>query len=86
MWSSGTGEIAGSRYEADPVLAVFGELDLTFTVAYILSLIAILFGFGSISSERENGTLSLMLAGPTRRTSVVLASWRVDSFRWPCCF
>ena len=65
--------ISDNRFESDPILAVFGELDLTFTTSYILSVFAILFSFNAISGEREAGTLRLLLAGSTRRTSVIIA-------------
>ena len=70
--TGGRPRIYQSRYSVDPVLAVFGELDLTFTVSLILSLFAILFSYNSISGEREAGTLRLIAANPASRVSVIL--------------
>jgi ABC-type transport system involved in multi-copper enzyme maturation permease subunit len=61
-----------SRYKQDPALALFGELDLTFICGVVLSLFAILFGYGSVSGEREAGTLQLMISNSVRRTSVII--------------
>lgn len=55
-----------------PVLAVFRELDLTFITTTILTLFAILFSYNMISGEKEAGTLKLMLANSTRRTSIII--------------
>lgn len=61
-----------SRYSLDPILAVFGELDLTFTVSIILSLFALLFSYNAVSGEREAGTLQLMMSNSVRRTSAII--------------
>jgi ABC-type transport system involved in multi-copper enzyme maturation permease subunit len=60
-----------SRYAQDPVLALFGELDLTFIVGVVYSLFAVLFGYSAVSGEREKGTLQLIISNPVRRTSVI---------------
>ena len=61
-----------SKYDSTPVLAVFGELDLTLIVKIVLSLFAILFTFDAIVGEREHGTLKLMLANRVPRDQVIL--------------
>lgn len=61
-----------SKYDSTPVLAVFGELDLTLIVKIVLSLFAILFTFDAIVGERERGTLKLMLANKVPRDKVIL--------------
>ena len=38
------------------------KVDWAFIIAYVLSLIALLFTFDAISGDRESGTLRLMLA------------------------
>jgi ABC-type transport system involved in multi-copper enzyme maturation permease subunit len=75
IFGSSSRQMTDNRYESDPVLATFGELDLAFTVISVLSLFAILFSFNSISGERQAGTLRLLLAGSTRRTSVIIAKF-----------
>ncbi len=47
------------------------KIDWGFIVGYVLSLIALLFTFDSISGERERGTLRLMLANPMPRHTVL---------------
>ena len=44
-------------------------------IGYVLSLIAILFTFDSISGERERGTLRLMLANSIPRHTVLLGKF-----------
>lgn len=61
----------GSRYNADPVLAAFGELDLTFIVSIILSLFALLYSYSLISGERELGTLRMVVANGVKRSSII---------------
>ena len=61
-----------SKYKQDPVLMLFGELDLTFVCGVILSLFAILFSYGAVSGEKERGTLQLIISNSVKRTSVIL--------------
>ena len=51
------------------------KIDWGFIVGYVLSLIAILFTFDSISGERERGTLRLMLANPMPRHIVLVGKF-----------
>ena len=64
--------LTDSKYSANPVFAVFGELDLTFIVRIVLSLLAILFTFDAISGEKERGTLKLALANNLPRDRLIL--------------
>ena len=48
------------------------KIDWGFIVGFVLSLIALLFTFDSISGERERGTLRLMLANPMPRHIVLI--------------
>lgn len=65
----GRGEAApdDSRYNEEPVYAVFRFLDLEFIVLIVLSLFAMLFSYDAISGEKERGTLRLSFAGPVAR-------------------
>ena len=54
-----------SKYESNPVFAVFGALDLMFIVKIVLSLFAILFTYDAIVGEKERGTLKLALSNTT---------------------
>ena len=51
------------------------KVDWTFIIGYVLSLIALLFTFDSISGERELGTLRLMLANPMPRHTVLIGKF-----------
>ncbi len=57
----------GSRYNEEPVLAMFRFLDLEFIFLVVLSLFAILFAFDLISGEKERGTLRLALSNAVPR-------------------
>lgn len=62
----------GSRFNEDPLFAVFRYLDLEFIFAIILSLFAILFGYDAINGEKERGTLALAFANPIPRDQYIL--------------
>ena len=51
------------------------KIDWTFVIGYVLSLIAILFTFDSISGEREHGTLRLTLANSVPRHTVLIGKF-----------
>ena len=51
------------------------KVDWAFILAYVLSLIALLFTFDSISSEREHGTLRLTLANSVPRHTVLIGKF-----------
>ena len=51
------------------------KVDWVFIICYVLSLIALLFTFDSISSEREHGTLRLTLANPISRHTVLIGKF-----------
>ena len=51
------------------------KVDWAFIIAYVLSLIALLFTFDSISGERESGTLRLTLANSVPRHAILLGKF-----------
>ena len=61
-----------SKYDSNPVFAIFGPLDLTLIVKIVLSLFAILFAFDAIAGEKEKGTLKLTLSNPVPRDRLIL--------------
>lgn len=65
-------QLDSSRNLISPILAVFGEVDLTFVVKIILSLFVILLTYDAISGERERGTLKLTLSNEVSRSSFIL--------------
>jgi ABC-2 type transport system permease protein len=56
----------------DPVALLIGDFDLKFVVLAILPLVLVLSGFDLLASEREDGTLRLLLSQPVSFTSVLL--------------
>jgi ABC-type transport system involved in multi-copper enzyme maturation permease subunit len=71
---SGRGELAAvnSRYNDDPLLAMFRFLDLEFIFQVVLSLFAVLFAYDAINGEKERGTLRLTFANPVPRHKYIL--------------
>ena len=61
-----------SRFNEDPIFAVFRFLDLEFIFTVVLSLFAILFGFDAINGEKERGTLRLTFANSVPRDKYIL--------------
>lgn len=61
-----------SRYNEDPIFAVFRFLDLNFIFTIALSLFAILLGFDAISGEKERGTLKLSFSNAIPRATYIL--------------
>ena len=67
-----TPKLHGSKVEANPIFAIFGDLDLTFIVKYILSLLAIVFSYNMLSGEKEGGTLRLVASFSMPRDALIL--------------
>ena len=65
-------QLVDSKYDANPVFAIFGQLDLTLIVKIVLSLFAILFTYDAIVGEKERGTLKLALANRVPRDQIIL--------------
>lgn len=66
------------HYENDyginnPIALLFGKIDFYFIVTIILSLLAFMFTFNSITGEKENGTLRLIAANAVPRYKIILA-------------
>ena len=52
---------------------LLGEMDFAFIVAFVLSILAIVFTYSSISGDKENGTLRVVLANAVYRRQVITA-------------
>ena len=61
-----------SRFNEDPIFAVFRFLDLEFIFSIVLSLFAILFAYDAINGEKERGTLRLSFANAVPRDKYIL--------------
>lgn len=74
---TGRGELTAehSRYNEDPVFAVFRFLDLQFVFTIVLSLFAILFAYDAVNGEKERGTLKLQFSNALPRGTYLLAKW-----------
>jgi ABC-type transport system involved in multi-copper enzyme maturation permease subunit len=83
---TGRGELQayGSRFNEEPLFAVFRFLDLEFIFLVVLSLMAILLGYDAISGEKETGTLRLTFANAISR-SVYLLGKLLGLFIALCC-
>ena len=70
----GRGELVAdeSRYNDDPIFAIFRFLDLEFIFQIVLSLFAILFAYDAINGEKERGTLRLSFANSIPRDKYIL--------------
>ena len=70
----GRGELVAedSRFNDDPIFAIFRFLDLDFIFQIVLSLFAILFAYDTISGEKERGTLRLSFANAVPKDTNIL--------------
>ncbi len=59
----------------NPLLAIIGSFDVVHVIQIFLALLAILFACESISGEKEDGTLALMLATNVSRMQVVIGKF-----------
>jgi ABC-type transport system involved in multi-copper enzyme maturation permease subunit len=57
----------------NPIALLFGKIDFYFIITIILSLLAFMVTFNSITGEKENGTLRLMLANAVPRWNIIFA-------------
>lgn len=71
------GESRSARASLDSVV---GPFDLSFVVAVALSLLTIVVTYDSISGERANGTLALLLSYPVSRRQVLAAKFAALTF------
>ena len=59
----------------NPLLAIIGSLDVVHVIQIFLALLAILFACESISGEKEDGTLALMLTTNVSRMQIVIGKF-----------
>ncbi|RKU37344.1 hypothetical protein C6496_09630 [Candidatus Poribacteria bacterium] len=71
MWEAPTQK----RGSDNPFLAMFLTVDVVFIFKIVLSALAILFAYNTISGEREDGTLKLVLSNAIPRDTVVLGKY-----------
>jgi len=61
--------------DRNPLLAIASPVDLMFITGIVMSLLVLVLSFDSISGEREDGTLKLLLSFPVPRATLILAKW-----------
>jgi len=59
----------------NPFLSIFLSVDVIFVFKIVLSALAILFAYNTISGEREDGTLKLVLSNPIPRDALMLGKY-----------
>jgi ABC-type transport system involved in multi-copper enzyme maturation permease subunit len=68
-------EIGGSQASANPLFGLFPTPDWLYLFRVVFALIAFLFGFDLICSEKERGTLKLMVANGASRGEIAAGKW-----------
>jgi ABC-type transport system involved in multi-copper enzyme maturation permease subunit len=63
----------GSSISGGAPALLLGRPDFLFNVTYVVSLAALIFSFGSVSGERQMGTLRLMISHPVPRGLILAA-------------
>jgi len=59
----------------NPLLNIFSSLDLTLVYSIVISLLAMLFAFDTISGEKYSGTLGLLLSQRVSRFKIILGKY-----------
>jgi ABC-type transport system involved in multi-copper enzyme maturation permease subunit len=63
-----------SRLDNTSLQAIlFGRIDFVYIVSTVLSILAFIFTFSSITGEKEIGTLRLILSNPIPRSDIIIA-------------
>lgn len=68
-----TADVNIEAFDNDPLPVMFPLIDLTFIVAILVSLVALILTYDAVSGEKEEGTLKLMLANGLPRSKILLA-------------
>ena len=66
-------KLQDSKHSENPILGVFGTLDLTSIVTVVLSMFALVLTYDTVCGEKERGTLRLMLASAVPRDKIISA-------------
>jgi ABC-type transport system involved in multi-copper enzyme maturation permease subunit len=68
-----------SRRVENPFTALFGRLDLAFVVSTVLAVLVMIFTFNAVAGEKERRTLTLIIANPVPRPTVIAAKMAAGS-------
>ncbi len=72
-------QIDAGPAEVNPYLSIFPVFDILLIFKIVMSALALLVAYDAVSREKEQGTLSLMLAHPLRRGHVLLGKLAAGS-------
>ncbi|MFH1539612.1 MAG: ABC transporter permease subunit [bacterium] len=67
-------QLEASKY-SNPIFTLFQPPDFIYVVNIVLSLLAVLFAFDTISGEKETHTLKLILTNAVPRDTVLIGKW-----------
>jgi len=70
---NGDFQISQKTPDQNLLVDLFGKIDFAIIVSYILSIMAIIFTFNSITGEKETGTLQLIIANAVPRWKILIA-------------
>lgn len=62
-------------FQRNPLTNLFPSVDMVFIVGVIMSLLIFMLTYDSLSGEREEGTLKVLLSCPVPRDTVIAAKW-----------
>ncbi len=65
-------EIKSKYLEKNPLLVIFPTLDISLIFEIMLSILALMIAYDTVSGEREQGTLKLILSGTTSRHQILI--------------
>ena len=68
-------KVAQKHGSDNPFLSIFLSIDVIFVFKIVLSALTILFAYNTISGEREDGTLKLVLSNPIPRDTLVVGKY-----------
>ncbi len=77
-WSSPDKRLAASDLQ-NPTRKRLGRMDLAFVITYLVPLLVIVLGYDLLASEREDGTLALVMSQPVNAATIV---WAKVFARW----
>jgi len=62
-------------FDDNPLYSLFPHIDFLFIITIIMSLMAILFSYDSVTGERERGTLKLLVTSSLSRANIIVGKW-----------
>lgn len=66
---------AEDSFDDNPLSVLFSPFDFLFIVTIIMSLMAIMFSYDTLTGEREQGTLKFLVSFPLSRAKIITGKW-----------